>query len=121
MHSPLLLAVVLTVSFAVIPVNSFCPCPLCPVIVAAAAGGGLSTGSAILAGVSALASLPFAVMFLDSFRTKNMTFEIRNGSFSYPQTGQIIYVNESNDLYMNTFGLDSEFKPRTGTYLSSVQ
>lgn len=82
-------------------------CPLCPVIAAAAATGGLSQGNTLVAIAAAEAAFaPLTFSFLDSFRTKNMTFD-------FPKEGSIYQAGTNYGLYMNTFGLSSQLHTRT--------
>ena len=94
-----------TIVILVSQVNAFCP--LCPIIATAAVSGGMSTGNALIASAATgLVSVPFALAFIDGFRTRNVTFE-------FPKENQTIVGGRSYDLYMHTFGLSSRFHLRT--------
>ena len=83
-----------------------CICPLCPIIAGATMSGGLSVQNSILSWMTGLTSVPFMLAFFDGFRTRNMTF-------ATPEKHSIVKVNESLDLYMETFGLSSRSYFRT--------
>jgi hypothetical protein len=73
---------------------------------AAASSGGLSDNQIFSFLLAASSSAPFMMAFADGFRTRNLTFE-------NPEKDSIVIQNQTYDLYMTTFGLNSKSYFRT--------